>query len=86
MFDLPKDLDVQRPSNPGNFDQQPGWTAVTSQSAGEMPSSNTQTQSPQDWTFLRGFGDPTDEFYELDVQLRGLLDGGSDFTAFDFDV
>lgn len=31
--------------------------------------------TPEDWTFLREFGDPTDEFYELDMQLRGMLDG-----------
>ncbi len=29
----------------------------------------------EDWGFLRGFGDPTDEFFELDVDLRDLLDG-----------
>ncbi|PQE16949.1 hypothetical protein CJF30_00003656 [Rutstroemia sp. NJR-2017a BBW] len=28
-----------------------------------------------DWEFLRDFGDPSDEFYILDEELRGLLDG-----------
>jgi hypothetical protein len=32
-------------------------------------------KSPEDWSFLRGFGDESDDFYQLDVQLRGLLDG-----------
>lgn len=38
--------------------------------------SSSLVPSPQDWGFLRDFGDSTDEFYEFDVQLRGLLDSG----------
>lgn len=33
------------------------------------------SQAPEDWGFLRDFGDSTDEFYALDVQLLGLLNG-----------
>ncbi|KUJ08652.1 uncharacterized protein LY89DRAFT_599174 [Mollisia scopiformis] len=90
MFDLPKHLDDQWPNNtteqpqPQTTDQQPRWTAVPQHAAGDVPISNAPTQSPEDWTFLRDFGDPTDEFYELDVQLRGLLDGGFDPAAFSF--
>lgn len=29
---------------------------------------------PDDWSFLQSFGDPRDDFYALDVELRGLLD------------
>lgn len=42
---------------------------------------STSQPSPEDWAFLREFGDPTDEFYELDMQLRGMLDGGSAVQA-----
>jgi hypothetical protein len=84
VFDLPQHLNANRPSEPESSDQQPRWTAVTSHPAGEVSANNTHTQSPEDWTFLRDFGDPTDEFYELDVQLRGLLDGGFDPAAFNF--
>jgi hypothetical protein len=28
-----------------------------------------------DWSFLRDFGDSTDQFYSWDVELRDLLDG-----------
>jgi hypothetical protein len=40
--------------------------------------------TPEDWGFLRDFGDATDEFFELDVQLRGLLDSGFDSEQFNF--
>jgi hypothetical protein len=40
--------------------------------------------SPEDWGFLRDFGDSTDEFYEFDVQLRGLLDGGFESDQLNF--
>jgi hypothetical protein len=30
---------------------------------------------PEDWSFLESFGDPTDDFYTLDAEFRGLLDG-----------
>jgi hypothetical protein len=47
-------------------------------------SSSSLIPSPEDWTFLKDFGDATDEFFELDVQLRGLLDGGFDVEQFNF--
>ncbi|CZR69825.1 related to CHA4-transcription factor [Phialocephala subalpina] len=98
MFDLPHHLSDQRPNNqvPGTSNDQPqtpqpgpqsSWTAVSHHPASEASTSaphTAATQSPDDWTFLRDFGDPTDEFYELDVQLRGLLDGGFDAAAFNF--
>jgi hypothetical protein len=42
------------------------------------------TPSPEDWGFLKDFGDAADEFFELDVQLRGLLDSGFDGEQFAF--
>lgn len=84
MFDLPQHLNEQRPNEGGVSDQQPRWTAVTPHPAGDVPPNKVNMQSPEDWTFLRDFGDPTDEFYELDVQLRGLLDGGFDTASFTF--
>ncbi|KAE8451460.1 hypothetical protein EG329_004089 [Mollisiaceae sp. DMI_Dod_QoI] len=92
MFDLPQHLNDQHANNQTQGDparptqtpqsDQPRWTAVSQKPTGIVPPSNTQ--SPEDWTFLRDFGDPTDEFYELDVQLRGLLDEGFDATTFNF--
>jgi len=46
--------------------------------------SSALTPSPEDWSFLKDFGDATDDFFELDVQLRGLLDGGIDAEQFSF--
>jgi len=38
---------------------------------------NSQLQKhSEDLGFLRHFGDATDEFYELDVELLRVLDGG----------
>jgi hypothetical protein len=39
---------------------------------------------PAVWSFLRDFGDSTDDFYALDEQLRGLLEGqfSSDNSSF----
>jgi len=28
---------------------------------------------PEDWKFLNGFGDPTDEFYVMDANFRDML-------------
>jgi hypothetical protein len=39
-----------------------------------QPPQPQQQHSPEDWSFLQSFGDATDEFYALDVELRGLLD------------
>lgn len=78
MFDLPHELQGQNSegqSNQFNHPKRdhPYGSPVPRTNA---TATNESQQSPDDWTFLKEFGDPTDEFYELDVQLRGLLDGG----------
>jgi hypothetical protein len=87
VFDLPHELRGQQDHTA------PGQAAANlpttfSQLKPEHPYGSPMTRltnepavdssSSEDWTFLKGFGDPTHEFYELDVQLRGLLDGGLD--------
>jgi hypothetical protein len=37
--------------------------------------------SPDDWTFLNNFGDPTDEFYTMDANFRYLLQNQFDGTS-----
>lgn len=90
VFDLPQHLNEQPLLN-GDLDlekqpQQPRWTAVTPHQVSEGPGPviKAHIPSPEDWTFLRDFGDPTDEFYELDVQLRVRLDSGFDSASFLF--
>jgi hypothetical protein len=69
----------QPPATPSNqtFSPAPSHVIGTGSSSSLVP-------SPQDWGFLRDFGDSTDEFYELDVQLRGLLDGGFESEQLSF--
>ncbi|OWO98541.1 transcription factor Cys [Marssonina coronariae] len=81
MFDLPPDLRnlnthnrVLRSPSP---EEKSGKLSALPASDGHQSSHGTETeQSPENWGFLRDFGDATDEFFELDVQLLGLLDGG----------
>ncbi|KAM3080029.1 hypothetical protein ACMFMF_003443 [Clarireedia jacksonii] len=47
----------------------PRLSAEPLSNAGKGPSPT------EDWEFLRDFGDPSDEFYTFDEELRGLLDG-----------
>lgn len=95
VFDLPRNSQepLQTPRTvpewrPGTplAPQPPGQTL--SPAPPRMPDngnlSSTLVPSPDDWGFLRDFGDATDEFFELDVQLRGLLDGGFDPEQFNF--
>lgn len=60
------------------------WQSPTTRlPGGAFPATNGQTilpsppqqqrQAPDDWSFLRSFGDPLDDFYALDVELRDLL-------------
>lgn len=86
MFDLPHDLRGQQDHatpNQGPTNELLPVSAPKSEHpygspAPRVSNEGARVDSPEDWTFLREFGDPTDEFYELDVQLRGLLDGGLD--------
>jgi len=55
-------------SNPARL---PSFSAVNGAPAG-IP----QPQPTEDWSFLREFGDASDDFYTLDVEFRGLLEGG----------
>jgi len=48
--------------------------------------SSSLAPSSEDWGFLRDFGDSADEFYEFDVQLRGLLDGGFEPDGLNFSM
>jgi hypothetical protein len=87
VFDLPPELRGQQ--DQGNQDSPsmaqvvtPGQTPSSHPYGSPIPRNDSAppapmaAKSPEDWTFLREFGDANDEFYELDVQLRGLLDGG----------
>ena len=84
MFDLPQELRHQGPGNPPSLkpdtpltqsNSNQGYMSPHPRIAGNGILSPGQMKSPEDWSFLRDFGDETDDFYELDVQLRGLLDG-----------
>ncbi len=91
VFDLPQDL--QSMSNNSKLLHSPSPEAGANQtysSAIPAPATNgyksvLNEQSPEDWGFLRDFGDAGDEFFELDVQLRGLLDGGFGLDNMMFD-
>jgi hypothetical protein len=86
VYDLPHDLRSQHShatqplGNSATVLNQPKsehpYGSPAPRVASETPAQ--QNYSPEDWTFLRDFGDPRDDFYELDEQLRGLLDGGLD--------
>ncbi|TVY45918.1 putative transcriptional regulatory protein [Lachnellula occidentalis] len=41
-----------------------------------FPQAQPPSTLTHDWSFLRDFGDSTDQFYSWDVELRDLLDGG----------
>lgn len=53
------------------------FSSVPDHVAGSESLQSTLAPSPEDWSFLRDFGDTTDEFYALDIELIGLLDGGA---------
>lgn len=66
--------------------QSPGttpFTAINGSFQPQPPQPTPQPQQPQpqpdeqiDWSFLKEFGDPTDEFFTFDGELRSLLEGG----------
>ncbi|KAK2627405.1 hypothetical protein QTJ16_003371 [Diplocarpon rosae] len=80
MFDLPPDLrnlNTHRVLRSPSPEAKSEKLSVPPATDGHQLSHGTgNEQSPEDWGFLRDFGDATDEFFELDVQLLGLLDGG----------
>jgi hypothetical protein len=84
MYDLPRHLQesangqLLQPKAQSPFNQatpRPEFlsTSPSLPANGHVP--REAAQSPEDWGFLRDFGDSTDEFYALDVQLMGLLNG-----------
>ena len=86
MFDLPHEL--RRQQDHGQYNPAAGPTRQVA-TPGQTPSQHpygspvpqnapnpASMKSPEDWTFLQEFGDSHDPFYELDVELRGLLDAG----------
>ena len=84
MFDLPRHL--QDPTNGQLLQPKPQTPFNQSTPRREFLSASPSlpangnfgpepAQSPEDWGFLREFGDSTDEFYSMDVQLLGLLNG-----------
>ncbi|KAE9368168.1 hypothetical protein N431DRAFT_428056 [Stipitochalara longipes BDJ] len=95
MFDMPRNSQEPLPTPRTVPEWRPG-TPLAPQVPGQTLSpapprlpdagniSSVLTPSPEDWSFLKDFGDATDEFFELDVQLRGLLDGGFDQEQFNF--
>lgn len=83
MFDLPQDLRTLNTPRPiRSPTPEAGSASSKAYSAAATPTNGQGTageQSPEDWGFLRDFGDAGDEFFELDVQLRGLLEKNFDF-------
>ena len=84
MNDLPRHLQdptngrllQPKPSSP--FSQGTPRPEYLSVSPSVPPNGNfprEPSQVPEDWGFLREFGDSSDEFYALDVELLGLLNG-----------
>ena len=84
MYDLPRDLQdsksghilqskSQTPYNQGT--PRSDYLSVSPSLPGNGNFPRDLPQSPEDWSFLREFGDSTDEFYTWDVQLMDLLDG-----------
>jgi hypothetical protein len=80
MYDLPRELQQPPPGqvpimSHSQVEQQIGQAPPFPRMAanGKMDKDHA---GPEDWTFLRSFGDSNDDFYSLDVELRGLLDSG----------
>lgn len=93
MFDLPRHLQdstngqLLQPKPQTPFNQHTPRPEFLSASPSLPANGNfglEPAQSPEDWGFLREFGDSTDEFYSMDVQLLGLLNGqiGPDNSGF----
>lgn len=73
MFDLPRTSQEPLPTQTPRT--VPEWGAGAPLPPAPLRDGSL-VPTPEDWGFLRDFGDASDEFFELDVQLRGLLDGG----------
>jgi len=76
-FDLPKELGEHLNGQPPSIPQTPFGPGPPQTQPGDQKINGAPDSllSPEDWSFLNEFGDPTDEFYTLDTDLRGLLDG-----------
>ncbi|KAH8597383.1 fungal-specific transcription factor domain-containing protein [Bisporella sp. PMI_857] len=75
-FDLNSELHGRLNVAPTAPMQSPfGLPTPFSQNQDQKPNGSDGYLSPEDWSFLNEFGDPTDDFYALDTDLRGLLDG-----------
>jgi hypothetical protein len=84
MYDLPRHLQdptngqLLQPKPQTPFNRGTPRSEYLLASASSPPNGNLQrptSQPPADWAFLRDFGDSTDDFYALDVELIGLLNG-----------
>ncbi|TVY15995.1 putative transcriptional regulatory protein [Lachnellula arida] len=77
LFDLPQALQEPKPveipapeTNGGSF------ASLLNPVTVPFPPAQPPSAFTDDWSFLRDFGDSTDQFYSWDVELRDLLDGG----------
>lgn len=84
MYDLPQELQDTRSTETGPVPQmtvdqhslQPGSLGnVLNPVTAPLPPTQPQTFT-DDWSFLKDFGDSTDQFFSWDVELRDLLDSG----------
>ncbi|KAL3425154.1 glucanase b [Phlyctema vagabunda] len=80
LYDLPRELSPPRAESLDNLTQESYCNnLIDGNASGILPHVETEGNSLQvpmeEWAFLRDFGDSTDDFYALDVELRGLLYG-----------
>ncbi|CAG8950628.1 hypothetical protein HYFRA_00002837 [Hymenoscyphus fraxineus] len=98
LFDLPQslqqnasnDVPMQQSTNAmqGISQQQPaGHLTLIPPPSNELDPPGTKAtgvSSQANWSFLKEFGDSTDQFYSWDVELRNLLDAEHKLDAFAF--
>ncbi|KAG0651644.1 Citrinin biosynthesis transcriptional activator mrl3 [Hyphodiscus hymeniophilus] len=92
MYDLPRHLQdstkgqllQSNPSTPFNQSTpRPEYLSASPSLPANGNFPRESSQSLEDWGFLREFGDSMDDFYALDVQLIGLLNGqGAESNGF----
>lgn len=92
VFDLPPELrnsntsQVLRSPTPESSIARQGDASIsvtpTVVANGHLPAGNAEIMD--DWGFLRSFGDSTDDFFEFDAQLRGLLEAGFEPESMNF--
>ncbi|KAF4630992.1 hypothetical protein G7Y89_g7143 [Cudoniella acicularis] len=82
LFDLPRALQEPNSQETGLVPQaNMGQTSLQQKpvdnaaSNGAINIVQSAPLPPEDWSFLRDFGDSTDQFFAWDVELRDLLDG-----------